>query len=796
MISQLLNNEAKYLDSMVLAFRDWNGTQGATAHDPPDTSHNPMIWEEKYVMLVWLSHLLLTPFDLESVSSLEAKDVGNGPCRYPISPHPPPVVRIIADCGEHLSYAGREREAARLMLVRLALRPDMREFHLLESFIKWSLSYFQASNQPPRSIYTYLGILSFLNGVLASHEISAVSPYIISVFEVIQGIVAQDSITSQVIFLSAVGRKLLVKLFRSIALQTVKNDYLTLLSSRPNHFEDILAVTIDQLLNFLADKDTPVRCAASKALSVITIALEPSSAADIIEAIISGLNENVLWEDVNSGQVISHDDPRSYKPGLLKQNLTAVSTLRWHGLVLTLSYLIYRRSPPAEQLPSVFNSLILALGFEQRSSSGSFIGTSVRDAACFGIWALARRYTTEELLAVDISSLYIAKEQASPTSIPQILSCELVAAAALDPSGNIRRGASAALQELIGRHPNTIIQGIPLVQTVDYQAVSLRSRATLEVAVDSARFDQLYEKSIISGLLGWRGVGSPDAPSRRCAASAIGLIAASGSQEKMEMIAAKVCHELRSVRGRQVEVRHGLLYSLAMIIRKAGALPEVFHCSNSPTKLNVTGYWSIFRSVCPLRHEDFKTSTSRSEITADAACALISALSMAVNSIKSSPGYQSHLPSPKDLDSYIDILNWSLVFTGENIVKISSSTANHLFSILDESRRESLMQSWATPMRRVSRSSESSSGLLVGYLAALGAVAHHASAAVMMHSVLKIVLYQVSARTLMDSRIAAAKSLSTVLLSCKSRKSASLIWVRIDESSYDYLHHRGPANLS
>lgn len=771
MISQLLNNETKYVDSMLLAFRDWNGAQEAATHHLPDTNYGSMNWEEKYVMLVWLSHLLLTPFDLESISSLEAKDVQNGICQYPIWPSSPPVVRMIVGCGEYLNCAGKEREAARMMLVRLALRPDMRKFHILESFMRWSLSHLQAFDQPPRSIYTYLGILSFLNGVLASHEKPAVAPYLTSVFEVVQGVVAQKSITSKAIFSSAVGRKLLVKLFRSIALQAVQNDSFALPSDRPNLREDILVVTIDQLLDFLGDKDTPVRCAASKALSVISIALEPSSAADIVEAVISGLNENVLWEDLNSGRVVHHHDPDSSKPDLLKQNLTAVSTLRWHGLILTLSYLIYRRSPPAEQLPSVLSLLILALAFEQRSSSGSFIGTTVRDAACFGIWALARRYSTEELLAVDTSSLHIDKQHALSTYIPQLLSCELLTAATLDPSGNIRRGASAALQELIGRHPNTIIRGIPLVQIVDYQAVTLRSRAILEVAVDSARFDQLYEKSIIRGLLGWRGVGSPDAASRRSAASAIGLITASGDQRKMETIIANICHDLKSIQGRQVETRHGLLYSLAMIIREAEALPEVRHFFKSPAKVDVSTYWGIFRSVCSFNYDDFKTSASRADVTAEAACTLISALSLAVNSADSTQGCWSHFPSSEDLNFCIDILNWSLLFTKETVNEISSSTANHLFGILDDIRQESLILNWTTQLRRPNVSSESQSGLLVGYLAALGAVAHHVSATALMDSILEIILYQIGAGNLMEVRVAAVKSLAAVLMSCKSRKS-------------------------
>lgn len=765
-ISQLLNNEAKHVDSMVLAFRDWNRTQVTALDDAPSTCQDPMIWEEKYIMLVWLSHLLLTPFDLESISSLEATEVKDEICQFQISPRSPPVVRLIVDFGQHLSSPGREREAARSMLVRLALRPDMQKFQLLESLMKWSLSHFQTSDNPPQSIYASIGILSFLNGILASHEKSAVAPYITSVFEVVQEIVAQESIISQVIFSSALGRKLLVKLFRSLTLQTLRNDSPTLLPNRPTFVEDILVMTVDQLLNFLADTDTPVRCAASKALSVITIALEPSLASDIVEAIISGLNENVLREEVNTGRVVGHDNMQDLELGILKRNLTAVSPLRWHGLVLTLSYLIYRRSPPAEQLSSILNSLILALGFEQRSSSGSFIGTSVRDAACFGLWALARRYTTEELLAVNLSTIYIAKERALPTSILQMLSCELLVAATLDPSGNIRRGASAALQELIGRHPDTVSQGIPLVQIVDYQAVSLRSRAILEVAVDAARLDQLYEQSIISGLLGWRGVVSPDAPSRRNVASAIGLIGTSGGQDKMETITAKVCQDLRTIQSRQVEARHGLLYSLAMIIREAGAQSRGHRCSTLPIEFDVSKHWSIFRSVCPLRYDDLKASASRSDITAEAACTLISALSLQTYSVHSLPRHRGYLPPAADLDSCINVLNWSLSLTGDNVVKASSSAATSLFDILDADKREYLVQVWATPLKRVKPSSGTGPALVAGYLAALGAVAHHVSAAVVMQTILDSVLYQINASTLMESRVAAVKSLSTVLVSC------------------------------
>jgi hypothetical protein len=96
------------------------------------------------------------------------------------------------------------------------------------------------------------------------------------------------------------------------------------------------------------------------------------------------------------------------------------------------------------------------------------------------------------------------------SSVLQVLATELVVSASLDPAGNIRRGSSAALQELIGRHPNTIAEGIRVVQVVDYHAVALRSRAIMEVAFQSAMLSKSYMDGILDALLGWRGIGDAD----------------------------------------------------------------------------------------------------------------------------------------------------------------------------------------------------------------------------------------------------------------------------------------------
>ncbi|MCJ1465433.1 hypothetical protein MMC07_004051 [Pseudocyphellaria aurata] len=765
-ICQFLSNEPKYLDSMLDAFHTWNQVD----ENPPGQiaiAHGPMVWEERYIMLLWLSHLMLTPFPLVTISSNGPTDDSPATVLHiSSSPGTPAVARRIAQiCACHLSAASREREAARRLLVRLALRPDMRECGLLESLIRWSISFLRDKNLS-NTIYAYIGILSFLNGVVASAATDLIVPFLIPLFKLIQDISMQESAVFVAVFSSALGRRLLIKLLRSITLQARQTDG----PASPSHsmalMDTFLDDVVDQLLTLLADKDTPVRYAASKALSIIATKLEPALTAEIVGAIIGSLDEDVFWEEVSLKGTSSQPNTNNVNSSALKRNLTAVNPLRWQGLILTLSHLIYRRAPSPEDLPGVLNALVIALSFEQRSSVGTSIGASVRDAACFGIWALARRYTSDELLAVDPSTVHSAADCGHASSILQVLSNETVVAATLDVSGNIRRGASAALQEMIGRHPDTIKEGIPLVQTVDYHAVAARSRAILEVAVGASGLDESYRHAILHGLLQWRGLGSPDAQTRRFAASAIGILATSRTASEMETTLSQVQELLRGLHTREIEKRHGLLLSLAAIINEA--TKKGFHKHRSGFLAEL---WDVFRSTCPLSQTELTSFTLRPDLTGEAACALISALSLASVASGSSPS-RMQLPSDQALTSCLDILNLSLLRTEEHTVEVVSETAANLFETLNLEQRISLIEKWAAPLLVNGLKEPRSSGKFIANIAALGAVFQHFLSPITPEIVrsrqliIDALLCQMKPTINISSRVAAIKSLSSGILSC------------------------------
>jgi hypothetical protein len=499
-------------------------------------------WEQRYIVLLWLSHLLLAPFDLATISSASTRDV-----EVPEIPRltwprnlPGVALRVVPLAISYLAHAGKERDAAKTLLVRISMRKDMQELGLLHALIQWASSCLHSSAvDPDQSPYYYIGILSYIGGVLVSSaSTSDMDSYLMNIFSTVMEVSDPEYVIFKTIHTSALARKTIIKVLRTIAVLILRPK-----SNETEEATKIVEDTVGHMMEALGDNDTPVRLAASKALSIITLKLAPDMATQVVDAVLETLSQNVLWrprmieplfdqnQQTATKRRFEHDGNNSGLTGQnadLQQNkirdLSGVDPLAWHGLILTLSHLLYRQSPPATSLPNILHALLIGLSFEQRSTAGNSIGTNVRDAACFGIWALARRYSTEDLMRISVSSVRAAGSHNSSVSIIQVLATELVVSASLDPAGNIRRGASAGLQELIGRHENTVAAGIPIVQAVDYHAVALRSKAVLNVGPKAALLSEYYEDALIDALLDWRGIGDADPDCRRTAAAGVGLL--------------------------------------------------------------------------------------------------------------------------------------------------------------------------------------------------------------------------------------------------------------------------------
>ncbi|KAF6842157.1 beta-tubulin cofactor d [Colletotrichum plurivorum] len=626
-IVRFLNVETRHIEPLLSALEAAERSNSPAAARPslkplspqsPQSNGQQWSWEERYLVLLWLSHLLLAPFDLSTISSAAADEQLTLPAipnfTWPESNLPGITVRILPIAIKYLASPGKERDGARALLVRIAMRRDMQSLGVLTALVRWSLASLTPSpDTPPQPPYFYIGVLSFLAGVLRSSiNTSDMDAYLSPIFRAAHAVASSDvpeTPVSAAIRAVAVARKMLIKVIRSVTV-------LLLRKSPPDpDSTELIETSIGYFLECLADNDTPVRLAASKALSIVTLKLDPDMASQVVDAVLDSLNRNVLWvREPGSGSATTTRD------------LAAVDPLEWHGLMLTLAHLLYRRSPPASQLPDIVHGLLLGLSFEKRSTSGGSVGTNVRDAACFGIWALARRYTTSELLEVLTAAVTAARTHGEGASILQVLATELAVTASLDSAGNIRRGASAALQELIGRHPDTVEKGIWVVQTVDYHAVALRSRAIHEVALNAAKLSPRYGAALLDGLLGWRGIGDADAGSRRVAGASFGTLTLEMSRRGREscdvaQFAAsidRILARLRALQTRQVDERHGLLLCFAAVLDK---FPELL--ADGPREDVTSLLRHVVRELGTIFTDFQSTTYRRPELVAEASSRLI-----------------------------------------------------------------------------------------------------------------------------------------------------------------------------
>ncbi|KAI3331546.1 beta-tubulin cofactor d [Xylariaceae sp. AK1471] len=610
-IVRFLNVETRYLELLLQAIEDSDREIDATLKAE---LVNSWTWHERYVVLIWLSQLFFAPFDLSTISSGEADefDQPNMPGFQWPQQVPRITLRVIPLATHYLASPGKERDGAKTLLVRLAMRRDMQEMGVLTALVQWALSTLKSTKDSDVvSPYYFIGSLSFLAGVLrAAENTSIMDQHLSAIFYAVQAITTEENDICKVINGSALARKMMIKVTRSII-------SIILRKSRQSMSDtEMIETTIGYMLERLADNDTPVRLAASKALSIITLKLDPEMASQVIEAVIESLNRNVLW-------VKNKSDPKA----LPARDLTAVDPLEWHGLMLTLSHLLYRRSPPPDNLSDIIHALLIGLSFEKRSISGGSIGTNVRDASCFGIWALARRYTTVELLKVETQSVLVAKGHDPTASILQVIATELVVTASLDPAGNIRRGSSAALQELIGRHPDTVEEGISVVQTVDYHTVALRARAIDEVALRATRLSPYYGRALLEATLGWRGIGDMNASARRAAAASFGTLTAelarTASASPLEYLKTSIELLLSHIQGlqvRQVEERHGLLLSLAAVFDFIPSFINEQPLSEQVDRLPISKVYGSLKSIL---QESQNTKFRKAELVAEANSTLI-----------------------------------------------------------------------------------------------------------------------------------------------------------------------------
>ncbi|KAL8235656.1 hypothetical protein R6Q59_016737 [Mikania micrantha] len=450
------------LEPAVCLLEKCHGTTVGTALRQESTGE----METKCVILLWLSILVLVPFDISSVDT-SIVNTGSVDANEP----PPLVARILKISKEYLSSAGPMQTIAGLLLSKLLTRPDMRP--AFTSFIEWSHEVLSSATEDVMRHFRLLGAVESLAAIFKTGSRKSLLDIVHVVWNDASVLIKSTSAAR-----SPLLRKNLIKLAQRMGLiclphrpttwryvgkhstlgenilqNSSKSDpnglvskssssstgYDNFLQEEEMDVPDIIEEFIELLLSGLKDTDTVVRWSAAKGIGRITSRLTYTLAEEVFLSLLE-----------------------LFSPG--------EGDGSWHGGCLALAELARRGLLLPVSLPKVVPVVIKALHFDVRRGPHS-VGSHVRDSAAYVCWAFGRAYNHTDM-----------------TGILDELAPHLLIIACYDREVNCRRAAAAAFQENVGRQGN-YPHGIDIVNTADYFALSSRVNSYLNVAVSIAQYD-------------------------------------------------------------------------------------------------------------------------------------------------------------------------------------------------------------------------------------------------------------------------------------------------------------------
>ncbi|GAA5930095.1 Cin1p [Sporobolomyces koalae] len=492
----------------LLSLLSSSGPSSSSAPDPLLATS----WELRYLLLLWLSVCVRLPFDL---SKLER---GTG--------------QKIEDCAiRWIAGGSKEREGGIEVLARYYARQVL-EFNLiiasstpdLDSTGRMLLS--KSSSIAARKNYRKttiscsslpqaMGLVEALCVILRSASPAALLPHHAALYHLL-AFLPQDGKGG------AVLGKLRVKSAGRLALLYLGTRQDRSEEDVPEAVETILG----EMIEALSHPDTIVRWSAAKYLARLTLPLPAVFATNVIESVLSLFDE-----------CLSDSDRAEHG---LQGACFAFGELGRRGLICS-----------DDEVGRLLQCVLQALLFDRRRNMQT-VGTSVRDSAAYVLWSLART---------------LNPDQVRPYA--QQLAERLICVAVFDREVSIRRAASAAFQEAVGRW-GVFPQGIDVLRKIDFFTVSVRHRAYLVASPSVAQHPE-YRQPIIEHLLA-HGITHYDPEVRELAAKALGKVTSLDSQH----LAKDLLHrQIAQLETKDSAKLHGLLLSIATLVEASANLDSV-----------------------------------------------------------------------------------------------------------------------------------------------------------------------------------------------------------------------------
>ncbi|XP_036329001.1 tubulin-specific chaperone D-like [Rhagoletis pomonella] len=505
--------------------------------NPKECNH----WETRYMLLLWMSILVLNPFHMSRLDAYTITSNESAPANNCVdsaklmnpTQNKSKMERIFDLCRLYTSTSDTCSDIAAYLAAKYLVRADIKEVYL-ERYLDWVISQHQLETSDAK-----FGELAAISAILKHGKREDLIPYVDKLLKWVVGLQYKDSndFLKYKSYIKIVQRIGLVYLkprlagwrykrgTRSLAMNLNKtNSAATDERASGNDQDpegeggdgeeivvpDAIEEVIEELLQALRSGGSDIRWSAAKGVGRVTNRLSKELADEVIGSVIDILNPLEPHE-------------------------------AWHGACLALAELAKRGLLLPHRLRTLVPLLMQALFYDEMKGYMS-VGQHIRDSACYMCWAFARAYNPADF-----------------QPFVEQISSGLLTVAVFDREINCRRAAAAAFQESVGRLGN-FPHGIEICTATDFFSVGMRQNSYLKVSDFIAQFEE-YQKPLIDHLVE-KKVNHWDTTIRELAAKALYNLTFRAPEYMSAVVLGQLFGKTESI---DINMRHGTVMAIGEI---------------------------------------------------------------------------------------------------------------------------------------------------------------------------------------------------------------------------------------
>lgn len=405
-------------------------------------------WETRYMLLLWLSILVLNPFEMARFDGYGASSTHSAATK---------MERIFDICKLNTNRSDTCSMVAAFLTAKYLIRIDIKD-HYLPLYLDWVIAAGDG---------VHFGQLAAISSILKHGKREDLLPH---ATKLLRWLLACENYKTENDFLK---NKYFIKIIQRLGLVFLRPRLAQWRYQRGSR-----SLTVNLKTTGLDGGGDSMEFESTNIIAMEDDSEEvPGDVEDVIEELLQALrnpSSDIRWSAAKGVGRVTGRLPKAFGDEVVGSIIEILNPLEsnegWHGACLAIAELAKRGLLLPYRLEVLVPLLLQALTYDELKGYMS-VGQHIRDAACYMCWAFARAYEPNVLKP------FVNK-----------ISAGLLVTTVYDREINCRRAASAAFQESVGRL-RTFPHGIDILTKADFFSVGMRNHSYLDISDYIAQYN-------------------------------------------------------------------------------------------------------------------------------------------------------------------------------------------------------------------------------------------------------------------------------------------------------------------